>query len=412
MIFEALSFATYEKLIEKIAKDLHDKTINPEDLNQEFITQTFNDLSESAADGYGSKWNKFPKDGKGNTPLFLKRNIYAFSGAKSYAILEELNNLLVDSDGKIRPFNEFMPLAKKVNENFNKNYLQAEYQTAKTAAQMAEKWERLQETKDLFPNLKFRTVGDSRVRREHEKLDGIIIPIDDEFWNRFYPPLDWRCRCDVVATAEDADEKIPDDLPTVKFKGNVGKDKEIYTKKGTFFQLLNTNENAVRNAELSKLIAPFESKRTPKNNEIFINIFADRSMINNEFKNNVECGELIRDVLKFKVELPAHLDGKIIKNRPNAEYRIKGKIADRKSPEGNRLSNQLRKAQKQECEIIVYDLINYLFDMDTLLKKLKSSFEKDEHYPSIQEFIIISKDRKTIKHYTRSEIKKGIPKDA
>jgi len=399
MVFEALSFATYDKLIEKIAKDLHDKTINPEDLNQEFITQTYNDLSESAADGYGSKWNKFPKDGKGKTPLYLKRNIYAFSGAKSYAILEELNNLLVDSDGKIRPFNEFMPLAKKVNENFNKNYLQAEYQTAKTAAQMAEKWERLQETKDLFPNLKFRTVGDSRVRREHEKLDGIIKPIDDDFWNRFYPPLDWRCRCDVVATAEDADEKIPDDLPPVKFKGNVGKDKEIYTKNGSFFQLLKTNENAVKNAELSKLNAPKETIYKGKNNKkVDVSIYADEI----DLSANIETAKIIVDELNVNVIIRPHLSGRIVKGVKNPEYLINDKLADRKAPKSLNYKKILKKANDQECETVIIDLSVNKDTVDNAYNNIERILSFNIH-KFIKEVHIISKDGKTVKSYKRKK---------
>src|SRR5690606_6221644 len=106
--------------------------------------------------GYGKDWIKFPKDGKGNLPSELKKNLYAFSGAKTYSQLEELNRLLYDKDGKLRPFNEYKVLAKKLNRQYNENWLQAEWQTARTAAQMAQKWEKLQETKDLFPNLKYR----------------------------------------------------------------------------------------------------------------------------------------------------------------------------------------------------------------------------------------------------------------
>src|SRR5690606_11987929 len=129
--------------------------------------------SRAAGNGYGKNWASFPKDGKGSLPRELKKNLYAFSGAKTYAQLEELNSLLYDANGKLRPFNEYMVYARKLNRQYNVNWLQSEWQTARTAAQMAEKWERLQETKDIFPNLKFRTVGDDRVRDDHERLNGI-----------------------------------------------------------------------------------------------------------------------------------------------------------------------------------------------------------------------------------------------
>lgn len=339
-------------------------------------------------------------------PNELRKNLFTFSAAKNYAQLVEINKLLIDQDGKIRPFNEFSQLAKKVGEQFNKNYLQAEYQTARTAAQMAEKWQRLQESKDLFPNLKYRTVGDDRVRPEHERLNGIIKPIDDAFWNRYYPPLDWRCRCDVVATAEDVTEENEKDLPQPVLKGNVAKDKEIFTKKGTFFRLVNTDENALRNIEMSKYLAP--NKTDPKYNykkgtkKVTSSIFADEK----ELDQNFEIGTFICDELKMNVHLRAHLDGSKIKNWKNAEYLINNKIADRKSPEGNRLSNLLRTAESQQCEIVVFDLENYPNDAEFLLNKLKNSFQNDDSYPTIKEVIIISKDRKTVTHHLRNDIKK------
>ena len=361
--------------------------------------QTYNELSEGAGDGYGKNWNQFPKDGKGSTPLYLKRNIYAFSGAKSYAILEQLNDLLIDQDGKLRPYNEFQQLARKINENFNKNYLQAEYQTARTAAQMAEKWERLQETKDLFPNLKFRTVGDDRVRDDHEKLNGIIKPIDDDFWSKYYPPLDWRCRCDVVATAETEDKGEPKDLPPVKFKGNVGKDKEIFTKKGSFFQLLKTNERAERNAELSKLVAPYDVTYKSKRGKILKeNIFAD----SNGLIENRENAILIIDNLNLNVSIEAHLNGRIITNHKNPEYKINGKIADLKTPDSN-YKNILRKAATQKCEFVVINLATKNDTIEIARKLIKNILKHKDVHPSIKHVILISKDKK-VSIYERSEI--------
>ena len=380
----AVDFSRYTRIIDRIAKALHGKKISPEDLDQEFISQTYNELAEGASAGYGKKFDAFPKDGKGTTPLFLKRNIYAFSGAKSYAVLKQLNDLLVDQDGKLRPYNEFQQMARKVNENFNKNYLQAEYQTARTAAQMAEKWERLQETKDLFPNLKFRTVGDDRVRDDHEKLNGIIKPIDDAFWDRYYPPLDWRCRCDVVATAEDADENEPEDMPPIKFKGNVGKDKEIFTKKGSFFQLLRTEKNAVRNAEISKLVAPSDIVYRKKGKKLDVSIYAHEV----DLEDNIKVGAALIES-GYNVSVRAHLDGMIVKGVKNPEYLINNKIAERKTPEGKNYNNILIKANKQGCEIVVIDLSKNKDSIEDALLKINNILRFPVHN-NIKEVIVVS----------------------
>lgn len=46
------------------------------------------------------------------------------------------------------------------------------------------------------------TVGDDRVRPEHEALDGIIRKKSDLFWSSYWPPNGWNCRCQVIAIYE------------------------------------------------------------------------------------------------------------------------------------------------------------------------------------------------------------------
>ncbi|WP_417366867.1 phage minor head protein [Flavobacterium beibuense] len=361
----AISFNGYDKLIDKIAKELSDGKIKPSTLNSELVQKIYADLESGAKDGYGKKWEKFPKDGKGSTPRELKKNLFAFSGAKTYAQLVAINDLLVDKDGKLRPYNEFEQLARGINRQYNKNYLQAEYQTARTAAQMAEKWERLQETKDLFPNLKYRTAGDSRVRPEHEKLDGIIKPLDDPFWSTYYPPLDFRCRCDVVATAEDATEYKEKDLPPVQFKGNVGKDKEIFRKNGSFFKLAATNKDATRNIELTKLNAPYEQAyKSAKGKKVEVNIYADEK----DLESNVETAIVITDSLNLNVQVRPHIDTNKAKGLKNPEYFINGNVADLKSDfKANNyksINNAFKAAREQGLESIVFDFTTSFKQID------------------------------------------------
>lgn len=364
--FEPVSLDTsrYQDIILEIAKDLHSGKLKPSDLNQSLISQTYADLSEAAGKGYKKDWGKFPADGKGMTPIYLKRNIYAFSGAKTYAQLEAINKLLYDKDGKLLPFNEFSVLAKKHNRQYNENHLQAEYQTARTAAQMTEKWERLQETKDLFPNLKYRTVGDSRVRPDHERLNGVIKPIDDRFWDRYYPPLDWRCRCDVVATAEDPTDGDQQNLPEPILKGNVGKSKEIFTKKGTYFRLAAGNENAVRNLELSKLNAPYQTAFKAKKAVVKISIFADE----NDKDENFETAKIIADRLQTDVLIRPHLDADKAPGQKNGEYLINGYISDLKSQfktgNYNAIQHAFAAAKKQRLDSIVFDFTNSFPDLN------------------------------------------------
>jgi len=79
------------------------------------------------------------------------------------------------------------------------------YDTNMRLARAAGRWTGYQRSKDLFPYLRAFTVQDDRVRHppksknsDHRAWDGIILPVDHPFWTIYWPPLGFRCRCDVV----------------------------------------------------------------------------------------------------------------------------------------------------------------------------------------------------------------------
>jgi len=47
------------------------------------------------------------------------------------------------------------------------------------------------------PYLVYRTMRDSRVRPEHQPLEGLMLPADDPAWRTLYPPNGFGCRCRV-----------------------------------------------------------------------------------------------------------------------------------------------------------------------------------------------------------------------
>ncbi len=73
------------------------------------------------------------------------------------------------------------------------------YDTNLRAAHMAGKWEQFQKTKATRPYLQYITAGDGHVRDEHARWDGIVLHMDDPWWQTHYPPNDYGCRCTVVA---------------------------------------------------------------------------------------------------------------------------------------------------------------------------------------------------------------------
>lgn len=128
----------------------------------------------------------------------MNRNVYVFSGFKTYQQLREISSLIYDSNGLLRPFNEFLKDVLKVNATYNIHYLNAEYNHAVASSQMAANWQDYMDNADVAPWLKYQTAGDERVREEHRGLDGTIKRKNDPFWLTWYPPNGWNCRCDVI----------------------------------------------------------------------------------------------------------------------------------------------------------------------------------------------------------------------
>ncbi len=53
------------------------------------------------------------------------------------------------------------------------------------------------------------TVGDARVREEHEQIDGVTLPKNDRFWDNNIPPNGWNCRCQVIPVFDAERELAP-----------------------------------------------------------------------------------------------------------------------------------------------------------------------------------------------------------
>ena len=127
----------------------------------------------------------------------LTRSNYIFSGMKTFHELNEAFPSLLDENGNRKSFERFLNDILKIDKTYNSNYLRAEYNFVQTSAQMAAKWEEFMEDGDRY-NLQYRTANDSKVRPEHAAMHGITLPLSDPFWEEFYPPNGWNCRCNVV----------------------------------------------------------------------------------------------------------------------------------------------------------------------------------------------------------------------
>lgn len=127
----------------------------------------------------------------------LTRSNYIFSGMKAFHELHQAFPSLIDENGDRKSFERFLNDVRGIDHTYNENYLRAEYNFVTASAEMAARWEGFMQDGDRY-NLQYRTQKDDKVRPEHAALDGVTLPPSDPFWEEFYPPNGWNCRCTVV----------------------------------------------------------------------------------------------------------------------------------------------------------------------------------------------------------------------
>lgn len=212
------SFKNLLNISEKAFKRLHEKgSYKPQDLKtetvyQDLITSTYDVFNFAIAD------NDMPNDMR----TALQSDAFMFGGLKTHAQLLEASKLLLDENGNLKSFNQVSNDFNKLNNTYNKNYLESEYEFAVGSAQMAGKWSGFSDDETRY-YLQYRTANDGKVRDEHKALHNITLPKSDPFWDSYYAPNGWRCRCNVV-------EVLADKYPTSNSKESIAKGEKATTK--------------------------------------------------------------------------------------------------------------------------------------------------------------------------------------
>lgn len=177
----------------------------------------------------------------------LEENSFIFSGFKTFHAMREIGLSLVTDKGEIKPYAQFQADVLKINQRYNTAYLYAEYKHAVGTCQMAAKWAAMERDGDRYL-LQYRTAEDDRVRDDHAAMNGITLPPSDPFWDKYYPPNGWGCRCTAVqvrrgkyAESDPARAMLLGDNSTEAakqqmFRFNAGKQMRLFPPKHPYFK--------------------------------------------------------------------------------------------------------------------------------------------------------------------------------
>lgn len=172
----------------------------------------------------------------------LRHGNEVFAAFKVHAMDKEMQRLLIDESGKLKPFSKWRDDVEKIASHQCGAWLRTEYDTAVIRAHNAADWKEYERDKDIMPNLRWMptTSGEPEAKHRSYWLRRVNLPVDHPFWNEHHPGDRWNCKC----TLEQNDEPIvlpPSDgsdsgaTPHRGLENNPGKDGHIYNDTHPYF---------------------------------------------------------------------------------------------------------------------------------------------------------------------------------
>ncbi len=81
--------------------------------------------------------------------------------------------------------------------------LETIFRTNLQSAYQAGRYAQMQRVAQDRPYWRYTAVNDSRTRPTHRGMHGLVYPVDHPFWDTYYPPNGYRCRCSVQSLSAD-----------------------------------------------------------------------------------------------------------------------------------------------------------------------------------------------------------------
>ena len=213
------------RLIEGYIREAFEERGISEAQSKELWQYYYKHLNKALAEGYN------PTIEETNTELVtsLKHNLARFSAFKETSFKQQIEASLT-KNGKVLSWQEFKAEANKLNIEYNRRWLQTEYNQTVANALSAQKYEEYIANKRIYPNLTYHAVHDDRTRETHRAWDGLTLPVEHSFWKTHLPPNDWGCRCYVEPTTDPVTEGVRTEEVPIKeaFANNPALSREIF----------------------------------------------------------------------------------------------------------------------------------------------------------------------------------------
>lgn len=136
----------------------------------------------------------------------LKTNNEVFSAFKTHRMQCDMAALMIDDNGKLKPFDVWRRDIKDIADHYCTRWLQTEFDTAVLRAHQATDWIQFEDEKDVYPNLRWMPTTSTEPDPYHKQYWSVklTLPINDPFWQRHRPGDRWNCKCSLRQTNEPA----------------------------------------------------------------------------------------------------------------------------------------------------------------------------------------------------------------
>ena len=209
-----------ENLLQKALLSIYRKKFDVKTDVEPYLYTAVRDIFNQATDEAFPSVNR-DKDFKQQ----LRHSNEVFSAFKVHRTQNDMAARLLDSNGDLKPFNQWFNDILPIASHQCGTWLKTEYDTAVLRAHQAANWQQFRREADVLPNLKWMPSTSLHHGEDHRQYWGTVRPINDKFWNEHRPGDRWNCKCYLTSTDEAVTPVPVDDVhsePQAGLKDNPG----------------------------------------------------------------------------------------------------------------------------------------------------------------------------------------------
>lgn len=219
-------------LLNIYSEDFHPAT----DIEQNMFNEIWRRLNDAVAEGTSLSASGNPD---ADFMLALRHSNAVFSAFKTHRAQNDMARLLLDSNGNLKPFEQWSNDVQPIASHQVGAWLRTEYDTAVIRAHQAADWLQFEREKDILPNLEWVQSTSPTPGEDHRVYWGTIRPVDDQFWSEHRPGDRWNCKCSLRSTDEPATpvptDAVPIDGPQSGLNVNPGTSAQIFSDDHPYF---------------------------------------------------------------------------------------------------------------------------------------------------------------------------------